>query len=123
MTELSRTQRRYVARGDGGMVTVEAVMVLPVLFLLLSMMIATLGIVNAKMSAVDASREVARLAARGDAAAAVAAGRRLGPQHATVELRDRSHWVQAVVTARVRLFGTLPPLTVSASTLAEREEP
>ena len=115
--------RRARGRGDGGMVTVEAVLVLPVLVLLLSLMIATLAVVNAKMRAVDASREAARLAARGEASAAVAAGQRLGPQHATVELHDRSHWVQAVVTARVRLFGTLPPLTVTAATLAEREEP
>ena len=114
------------------MVTVEAVLVMPVMFLLLSLMIATLAVVNAKMRAVDASREAARLAARGESAAAVAAGRaadalgveaRLGPQHATVVLQDRSHWVQAVVTAEVRLFGSLPPLTVSAATLAEREDP
>lgn len=120
-----RAQRRLPSTGasDSGMVTVEAVLVLPVLFLLLSLMIATLAVVNAKMRAVDASREAARLAARGEPAAAVAAGRRLGPQDASVELHDRSHWVQAVVTARVRLFGTLPPLTVSAATLAEREEP
>ena len=105
------------------MVTVEAVLVLPVLVLLLSLMIATLAVVNAKMRAVDASREAARLAARGESAAAVTAGQRLGPQHATVVLQDRSHWVQAVVTAEVRLFGSLPPLTVSAATLAEREDP
>jgi Flp pilus assembly protein TadG len=123
MSKLHPPKRRTSPRGDAGVVTVETVMVLPVLFLLLSLMIATLAVVHAKMSAVDASREAARLAARGESAAAVAAGQRLGPQHATVELRDRSHWVQAVVTAKVRLFGTLPPLTVSASTLAEREEP
>jgi Flp pilus assembly protein TadG len=120
---MSRLARLRKARTDSGMVTVEAALVMPVMFLLLSLMIATLAVVNAKMRAVDASREAARLAARGESAAAVAAGQRLGPQHATVVLQDRSHWVQAVVTAEVRLFGSLPPLTVSAATLAEREDP
>lgn len=116
------TRRR--PRGDAGMVTAEAVMLLPVLFLLLALLIATLSVVNAKMQAVDASREAARLAARGEpVAVAVAAGRRLGPQHAAVVLRDRSHWVQAIVTAEVKLFRALPGMTVTASTLAEREQP
>jgi len=120
-----RSRKRFRRpTGDSGMVTAEAVMVMPVLFLLLALLIATLAVVNAKMKAVDASREAARLAARGEStAAAVAAGRRLGPQHAAVLLRDRSHWVEAIVTAEVKLFRSLPGLTVTASTLAEREEP
>ncbi len=117
-------RRRLVGGRDDGMVTAEAVMVLPVLFLLLSLLIATLAVVNARMKAIDASREAARLAARGESTSvAVAAGKRLGPQQATVVLRDREHWVEALVTAQVRMLGVLPSVTVSASTLAEREQP
>lgn len=117
-----RTHLARARRSDDGMVAAETVMVIPVLFLLLSLLLATLAVVNAKMKVVDASREAARLAARGEPPAeVVAAAQRLGPQHARVQLRDRSHWVEAVVAAEVRLFPSLPPIRVSAATLAERE--
>jgi hypothetical protein len=106
------------------MVTAEAAVVLPTLLVLLALAVTVLTTVGAKMKAVDASREAARVAARGDSKAdAVKAGLRLAPQNATVRLLDRSHWVEAVVVAEIRPFGMLPGFTISASTLAEREEP
>jgi hypothetical protein len=106
------------------MVTAEAAVVLPTLLVLLALAVTVLTTVGAKMKAVDASREAARVAARGDSRAdAVEAGLRLAPQGARVWLTDRSHWVEAQVSAEVRPFGMLPGFTVKASTLAEREEP
>ena len=115
---------RSSRRDDQGMVTAEAAMVLPVLLLVLGLMITVVVTLSAKIKILDASREAARLAARGEGtSAAVAAGERLGPAHTTVEIRDRAHWVEAVVHAQIRPFSRLPGFTVTATTLAEREEP
>ena len=74
------------------------------------------------ISGLPAGNYTLRLAARGETTAAVAAGRHLAPSHATVRLVDRSHWVQAVVSAEIRPFRAFPGFTVSAETLAERED-
>jgi hypothetical protein len=64
------------------------------------------------------------VAARGETTSqAVAAGIRVAPRGASVRLVDRSAWVEAVVTAKVRPLGLLPGLTLTASTLALREQP
>lgn len=116
-------RKRSQRLADEGVVAVEAALVVPVLVFVLALAATALLVVGAKLSAVDASRETARLAARGETvAAAVAAGRRVAPPRATVRVRDRSHWVEALVEARVRPFRVLPAFTVRASTLAERED-
>ena len=107
---------------DEGVVAVEAALAIPILLLVVALAVALVATMGAKMRVVDASREAARLAARGDGGAALAAGRRLAPSHATVDLVDREHWVQAVVSATVRPFPAFPGFTVSAATLAERED-
>lgn len=118
-----RTRRPRGDHGDRGVVAVEAALAVPVLLLVLALAVAVLMTFAAKMSALDASREAARHAARGESTSeAVAAGRRLAPAHATVRLVDRAHWVEAVVRAEVRPFRGIPGFTVSASTLAERED-
>jgi hypothetical protein len=86
-----------------------------------------LGVVvalGAKVKVLDASREAARMAARGESTSqAVAAGKRLAPNGASVRLIDRSAWVEAVVSAKIRPFGLFPGLTLRASTMALRETP
>jgi hypothetical protein len=110
-------------RTDDGIVAVETALVIPTLVFVIALAMTLVMTLGAKMSVLDASREAARLAARGEStSAAVAAGRRLAPSHSTVRLVDRSHWVEAVVTAEVRPFPALPSFTVRASTLAERED-
>jgi hypothetical protein len=122
-TPTTRRSRR-VRPDDHGIVTAEAAVVLPTLLVLLALAVTVLTTVGAKMKAVDASREAARIAARGDSNAdAVRGGLRLAPKGAKVWLVDRSHWVEAEVRAEVRPFGMLPGFTIRASTLAEREGP
>ena len=122
----TRTARpdRLTRWDDRGMVTAEAAVVLPTLLFLLALALLTISTLGAKLQVLDASREAARVAARGDSEAdAIRAGTRLAPGGATVRLRDRSHWVEADVSAQVRPFGLLPGFTVTATTLAERENP
>jgi hypothetical protein len=65
---------------------------------------------------VDAAREAARLAARGDDASAAA--RRIAPDGAALRLRTDGGFVIATVTARSTL---LPGLTVAAEAVAAVE--
>lgn len=110
-------------RGDEGIVTAEAAMVMPTLFLVLALALTVIATLGTKVKVLDASREAARSAARGDTTAeAVAAGRRVGPDHASIRLVDRSAWVEAVVSATIHPLGLLPGFTVTASTLAARED-
>jgi Flp pilus assembly protein TadG len=112
------------ARDDEGMVTAEAAAVIPSLLLVLTIAVAALVTVHAQMKAVDASREAARLAARGESTrAAVLAAERLGPAGARVVVRSRAQRVEAVVTAEVHPLPLLPAFTVRASTTAEKEQP
>jgi len=61
---------------------------------------------------IDAAREAARLAARGDERSAVAAARGVAPLGAAVELRRNGEFVVATVTVRSNL---LPMLHIAAT--------
>lgn len=67
---------------------------------------------------VDAAREAARLAARGDEGSASNAARGIAPDGAVVELRRDGEFVVATVTARSPL---LPGVTVAAGAVAAAE--
>lgn len=67
---------------------------------------------------IDAAREAARLAARGDAAVAVAAARRVGPTDAVVEVRTDGDFVVATVSASSPLWLGIP---IAAAAVAARE--
>ncbi len=56
---------------------------------------------------VDAAREAARLAARGDERSAVDVARRVAPGGAQVQLRRDGGFIVATVTARSRVLPTL----------------
>jgi Flp pilus assembly protein TadG len=106
------------------MVTAEAAMLMPVLFLVLALVLTLVATLGVKVNVLDASREAARMAARGESTStAVEAGRRVAPRGASVRIVDRAGWVEAVVSAKVRPLGLLPGLTLSASTVARRETP
>jgi hypothetical protein len=68
--------------------------------------------VSMQVRCIDAAREAARLAARGDERSAVAAARGIAPGGAAVEMRRDGEFVVATVTAWSRL---LPMLHIAAS--------
>jgi Flp pilus assembly protein TadG len=101
------------------MVTAEAAAVIPSLLLVLAIALTALTAVQAQIKAVDASREAARLAARGETTrTATLAAQRLAPAGAHIDVRSRLKRVEAVVTAHVQPFPLLPAFTVHASTPA-----
>jgi Flp pilus assembly protein TadG len=113
------TGRRWPGR-DQGSFTAELAAGLPALMLLLLAALTAVSAVTAKGQCVDAAREAALAAARGDPAEA--AGRRVAPPGAAVEVGGDAEVVTAEVRAPVRLFGAhLPVITVRATAVAARE--
>jgi Flp pilus assembly protein TadG len=105
------------------MVTAETAVVLPVLLLVLAGSVAAMIAVVAQLRCVDAAREGARSAARGDAAAEVTAvTARAAPTDAAIEIGGVADQVRVTVSVDVRPFGPLPiSVRVSASAAAARE--
>ena len=106
--------------------TAEAAAVIPVLVAVALGLVWCLSLVVAQVRVVDGAREVARVSARGeDVGAAVAAGRRVAPEGATVQLQRDGDRVVAVVRLRVRgpggVFRHLPGPTVRSRAVAAVE--
>lgn len=74
--------------------------------------------VGMQVRCVDSAREAARLAARGDEAAAAEAARRVGPAGAALQLRRDGGLVVATVRVTSEL---LPGLTIAAEAVASVE--
>ncbi len=104
--------------GDAGAVTVEAAFGVAALVAVLVMCAAGIQAVSMQVHCVDASREAARLAARGDDADARTVARRLAPPGATVEVRHDGGYVVARVTATSRL---LPAIAIAAESISAME--
>ena len=109
------------------MVTAEAAMVIPVLLLVTIALawLVTLGI--AQVRCLDAAREGARLAARGEPPAAVtAAAKRAGPDGTRVFVDAGADTVtvrvEADVVPDVPLLDGLPGVTLSAEATSAMEE-
>ena len=105
------------------MVTAETAVVLPVLLLVLAAAVSALVVVSTQLRCVDAAREGARAAARGEPAAVVrqVAGR-AGPEGATTTIAETDGGITVTVRAAVRPLGPLVfHATVSASAFALRE--
>jgi Flp pilus assembly protein TadG len=105
------------------MVTAETAVVLPVLLLVLAGAVAAVVVVGAQLRCVDAAREAARAATRGEPAtvvANVAAG--AAPDGAVTELGGDGDTVRVTVSATVSPLGPLPwHLEVSATATGVRE--
>jgi len=105
------------------MVTAETAVVLPVLLFVLAGAVAAVVVVGAQLRCVDAAREGARAAARGEPAAVVtelAAG--AGPDGATTELGGAQDTVRVTVSAIVSPLGPIPwHVRVSATATGLRE--
>lgn len=78
---------------------------------------AGLSAVSMQVRCIDAAREAARLAARGDGGAATQVARRIAPDDAEVGLRRDG----GLVVARVSVGAALPGLTVVAEAAAAVE--
>ena len=109
-----------------GAVTAEAAAVLPLLVAVALGLVWCLSLVVAQVRVVDGAREVARVSARGDGdEVAVAAGRRVAPDGATVTLRRDGDTVVAEVRLRVRgpggVFRHVPGPTVRSTAVAAAE--
>ncbi|MEZ0362881.1 TadE family type IV pilus minor pilin [Mycobacterium sp. pUA109] len=87
-------------------------MAIAALVAVLALCVAGVTAVAMQVRCIDAAREAARLAARGDDRAAVAVARQIAPGGATVGLRRDGGFVVATVTARSNL---LPALAITGS--------
>jgi hypothetical protein len=76
--------------------------------------------VSMQVRCVDAAREAARLAARGDQRSAVDTARRIAPGGASVQMRRDGEFIIATVTIRSNL---LPALAIAAKAVSAAETP
>jgi hypothetical protein len=101
-------------------------MVLPLLLAVTVGLVWLLAVGAAQVRVVDAAREVARAAARGDpVAVAVQRGLRVAPPGSRVSVHDDGGQVTAVVVGRIEGPGglfRLPGVTVSANAVAAVED-
>jgi hypothetical protein len=112
-------RRRWPGR-DRGSFTAELAAGLPALMLLLMFGLTAVVAVSTKLQCLDAAREGARAAARGESGPAAAV--RVAPDGAEVNVVVGGDAVTATVSARVRLLGgSLPMITVRGSAVAARE--
>jgi Flp pilus assembly protein TadG len=106
------------------MVTAETAVVLPVLLLVLAGAVAAVTVVGAQLRCVDAAREGARAAARGEDTATVAAlVRRAAPGGAEVDAIRDGEDVRVTVTVDVPPLGPVPWRVEVSATAAARLEP
>ncbi|OBH20076.1 MULTISPECIES: TadE family type IV pilus minor pilin [Mycolicibacter] len=96
----------------------EAAFGLAALVSVLVVSLAGISAVSAQVRCLDAAREAARLAARGDTPAATAVVRRIAPAGAAIQLRSDGEFVVATVTVRPAL---LPGLAVRGEAVSAAE--
>ncbi|EID12250.1 hypothetical protein MXEN_14341 [Mycobacterium xenopi RIVM700367] len=95
----------------------EAALAIAALVAVLVLCVAGVTAMSMQVRCVDAAREAARLAARGDERA-VDAARRIAPPAAQVRVRRDGEFVVATVTARSNL---LPALVIGAEGISAAE--
>lgn len=93
-------------------------MAIAALVVVLVLCVSGLTAVSMQMRCVDAAREAARLAARGDDTSATDAARNIAPDGAAVQLRRDGQFIVATVTTRSPL---LPGVTVAGRAVAAVE--
>ena len=113
------SRRRWPGR-DRGSFTAELAAGLPALMVLLLVGLTAVVAVSTKLQCLDAAREAAIAAARGESGRAAAA--RVAPPDADIDVAADGDTVTATVGARVRVLGgNLPVITVRATAVAARE--
>jgi hypothetical protein len=110
-------------RRDRGMVTAELAVALPAVFLVIAAGVTAVSVLTAQLRCVDAAREAARAAARGESAAVVrSAASRSAPAAASVAVSGDRDAVTVTVSARAGAGrGLLPSFRVVAVAVARRE--
>jgi hypothetical protein len=88
------------------------------LVVVLVLCLAGVTAVSMQIRCVDAAREAARLAARGDERSAVDTARRIAPGGAAVQVRRDGDFLVATVTAHSKL---LPALDITADAVSAAE--
>lgn len=106
--------------GDGGSVTIEAAIALSTVVIVLAMCLAGIGCVIGEIRCLDAAREAARLAARGDNDHAAAMVAQVAPAGASLSLQVDGDTVIATVTA-APVGGLLPGVRLTATAVAAKE--
>ncbi len=107
-------------RGDSGSATVEAALVIPVLVFVLAICLGGISCIVLQVRCIDAAREAARLAGRGDLDGARAVVADLaGNADVVIDLDLR--WARARVSARP-WGGPLPNVLITAESAARRED-
>jgi Flp pilus assembly protein TadG len=105
------------------MVTAETAVVLPVLLFVLAGAVAVVTLLGAQLRCVDAAREGARAAARGEPGPSVSrlVGQ-LAPDGSVARVTSEGDDVRVTVTVRVEPLGVLPfAVTLSGTAVAVRE--
>ena len=97
--------------------TVEAAFAIASIVAVIVVCIGAIVSVTMHIGCVDAAREAARLAARGDVARAVSVGERVAPDGARVTVTEDGEFF----VARVEVDSPLPGLTLSAEAGAAAE--
>lgn len=95
----------------------EAALAVATLAAVLVLCVAAVGAVAGQIRCLDAAREAARLAARGDQSA-VRVSQRIAPPGAEIRIRRDGQFVVATVTVDA---ARLPGLTLSAEAIAAAE--
>jgi len=111
---------RHRGKGEAGSTTAELAVGLPGLVLLTFAGIGAVSAVLTQLQCVDAAREAARAAARGESG--VVAGGRVAPPGSAVVVVIEGDVARATVRARPRPLGRrLPAITITASAVAAIE--
>ena len=105
---------------ERGSATAELAAALPVLAVLVIGAVFAVAAITAQLRCVDAAREAALRASRGDGDAVAAAGR-LAPPGARISVRQDGSLVRVSVRADVRPLAGLPGIDVGATSTAELE--
>lgn len=113
-------------RTERGAVSAETAAVLPVLVALVLGLVWLVSLGVAQVRLVDATREVARVAARGESeTSAVAHGRRVAPEGTAFSVTTEGEVVHVTAVTAVDgpggLFGFLPSVEIEADSVAARE--
>lgn len=121
------SRRTGRGRDERGAATAELALVLPALVAVTAGLVWLLAVGAAQVRVVDAARETARAAARGDDdGSAVARGERVAPPGSTVALSRSGGEVVVEASGRVDgpggLFDFLPAVRVHATAYALDEE-
>ncbi|MEV8376843.1 TadE family type IV pilus minor pilin [Kribbella sp. NPDC056861] len=115
-------------RSDHGAITAEAALVLPVLLAFLALGLWVVGTVITNIRCIDAARDTARAAARGESEEiARQLGERAAPQGATITITQTGTTIHVEVTAAPAsppgLLRALPHPNAHATAVIQAEQP